>query len=137
MKPSRRRFVLRHTPAERRLASRRAQQATEAFGKSYAIRAGIESLNSGLKRRTGMGRLRTRGRPRVRMAVLLRCAGWNLLRALAAMKKRIKRAAAAAASIFCRPLTHWTRFLAAPELRDGHLTRFPPPWLAAPTLAAA
>ena len=34
------------------------------------------------------GRLRVRGSPRVRMAVLLRCAGWNLFRALAAMKQR-------------------------------------------------
>ena len=136
VKPARRRFVLRHTPAERRLAHRRAHQATDAFGKSYAIRAGIESLNSGLKRRMGMGRLRTRGHPRVRMAVMLRCAGWNLLRALAAMKKRIKRAAAAAASIFCWPLTHWTRFQAAPELRDGYLTRLPRRSLPAPVLAS-
>jgi hypothetical protein len=137
VKPSRGRFVLRHTPAERRLASRRAQQATDAFRDSYAIRAGIESLNSGLKRKTGMGRLRTRGRPRVRMAVVLRCAGWNLLRALAAVKKRIKRAAAAAASILCRPSPHWPRLQAAPELRDGHLTRFPHRSVAAPALAAA
>jgi hypothetical protein len=137
VKPARGQFVLRHTPAERRLASRRAQQATEAFRTSYAIRAGVESLNSGLKRRMGMGRLRTRGRPRVRMAVLLRCAGWNLLRALAALKKRSKRAAAAAASILCRPLMHWTGFQAAPELRDGYLTRFPRRSLAAPVLAAA
>ena len=137
VKPSRGRFVLRHTPTERRLAGRRAQQATDAFRKDYAIRAGIESLNSGLKRKMGMGRLRTRGRPRVRMAVMLRCAGWNLLRALAATKKQIKRAAAAAASILCRPLMHWTGFQAAPELRDGYLTRFPRRSLAAPVLAAA
>jgi hypothetical protein len=137
VKPSRGRFVLRHTPAERRLASRRAEQASEAFGKSYAIRAGIESLNSGLKRRMGMGRLRTRGRPRVRMAVMLRCAGWNLLRALAATKKRIQRAAAAAASILCRPSTHWTGFQPALELHDGHRTRFQGRCVAAPALAAA
>lgn len=81
-------FVLTHTPGERRLAARRAEQATDAFGENYRIRAGGESVNSGLKRRTGMGRLRTRGSPRVRMAVLLRCAGWNMFRALAALKKR-------------------------------------------------
>ena len=82
------RFVLRHTPAQRRLASRRAEQATDAFKENYAIRAGGESVNSGLKRRTGMGRVRTRGQPRVSMAVLFRCAGWNVMRALAALKKR-------------------------------------------------
>jgi hypothetical protein len=82
------RFILRHTPAQRRLAARRAEQATDAFKENYAIRAGGESVNSGLKRKTGMGRVRTRGRPRVRMAVLFRCAGWNVMRALAALKKR-------------------------------------------------
>jgi IS5 family transposase len=81
-------YVIEHTPAERRLASRRAEQATEAFRENYAIRGGGESVNAGLKRKTGMGRLRVRGSPRVRMAVLLRCAGWNLFRALAAMKQR-------------------------------------------------
>ena len=81
-------YVIEHTPAEHRLASRRAEQATEAFRENYAIRGGGESVNAGLKRKTGMGRLRIRGSPRVRMTVLLRCAGWNLFRALAAMKKR-------------------------------------------------
>jgi hypothetical protein len=62
-------------------------QATDAFRENYAIRGSGESVNAGLKRKTGMGRLRVRGSPRVRMAVLLRCAGWNLFRALAAMKQ--------------------------------------------------
>lgn len=35
-----------------------------------------------------MGRLRTRGLRRVRMAAMFRCAGWNVFRALAARKKR-------------------------------------------------
>jgi len=92
-------FVLEHTPRQRRLAGRRAEQSTQAFRQNYAIRAGGESVNSGLKRRTGMGRVRTRGRPRVRMAVLLRCAGWNVFRALAALKKRgIRHLAAFAAA---------------------------------------
>jgi len=81
-------YVVKHTPAEHRTASRRAEQATDAFRENYAIRGGGESVNAGLKRKTGMGRLRVRGSPRVRMAVLLRCAGWNLFRALAAMKQR-------------------------------------------------
>ena len=93
-------FVLRHTPAQRRLAARRAEQATDAFKENYAIRAGGESVNSGLKRKTGMGRVRTRGSPRVRMAVLLRCVGWNMMRALAALKKRgIRDLVAAAAAL--------------------------------------
>jgi hypothetical protein len=82
------RFVLRHTAKQRRLAARRAEQATDAFRDNYAIRGGGESVNSALKRKMGMGRLRVRGSPRVRMAVLLRCAGWNLLRALRALQQR-------------------------------------------------
>jgi len=82
------RIVLRHTAKQRRLAARRAEQATDAFRDNYAIRGGGESVNSGLKRKMGMGRLRVRGSPHVRMAVLLRCAGWNVLRALRALKKR-------------------------------------------------
>jgi len=81
-------FVLRHTAKQRRLAARRAEQATDVFRENYAIRGGGESVNSGLKRKMGMGRLRVRGSPRVRMAVLLRAAGWNFQRALSALKKR-------------------------------------------------
>ena len=51
------RFVLHHTPAQRRLAARRAEQSTDAFKENYAIRAGGESVNSGLKRKTDMGRV--------------------------------------------------------------------------------
>ena len=88
VKQVRNKYVIEHTPAQHRLASRRAEQATDAFGENYAIRAGGESVNAGLKRKMGMGRLRVRRLPRVRMAVLLRCAGWNLFRALAALKQR-------------------------------------------------
>jgi IS5 family transposase len=82
------RYVLDHTPRQRRIAARRAEQATDAFGEHYRVRSGGESVNSGLKRRTGLGRVRTRGQPGVRLAVLFRCAGWNLFRALSALKKR-------------------------------------------------
>ncbi len=125
------RFVLRHTPAQRRLAARRAEQATDAFQENYAIRAGGESVNSGLKRKTGMGRVRTRGRPRVRMAILLRCAGWNVLRALAALQKRGLRDFAAAIATFCRIILGFHRRQAAGKpLAIGSqpiLRRFSPP----------
>jgi hypothetical protein len=81
-------FVLCHTPKQRRIAERRAEQGTEVFRENYAVRAGGESVNSGLKRKLGLARVRVRGAPAVSMAVLLRCAGWNLLRALQALKKR-------------------------------------------------
>lgn len=121
-------FVLEHTPAQRRLAARRAEQATQAFRENYRIRAGVESVNSGLKRRTGMGRLRTRGLRRVRMAAMFRCAGWNVLRALAAFKKRGIRdfaALAALATAFSCLVSAAARQPARSPARRGLLSPFP------------
>ena len=95
------RYVLHHTPAQQRLATRRAEQATDEFNENYAIRGGIESTNSGIKRKTGLGRLRVRGRPRVQMSVQLKCAGWNILRALSIMKMRGIREVSAVAATYC------------------------------------
>jgi len=95
------RYVLHHTPAQRRLAARRAEQATDEFNENYAIRGGIESTNSGIKRKTGLGNLRVRGRPRVQMSIQLKCAGWNILRALNIMKIRGIRDIPAAVTTYC------------------------------------
>ena len=131
------RFVLHHTPAQRRLAARRAEQATDAFKENYAIRAGGESVNSGLKRKTGMGRVRTRGHPRVRMAVLFRCAGWNVLRALAALKKRGIRDFAAAATAFRRIVLGFRRRQAPARPLGVSPPRILRPLSPAPTLPPA
>jgi len=120
------RRVLDHTPRQRRLAARRAEQATEVFQEHYRSRAGIESTNGGLKRRTGMGRLRTRGSPRVRMSILLRCGGWNVFRALAALKKRGIRDFEALAAAF-RRLSHPFRLRQAPRLAPAALLATSPP----------
>ena len=84
----RRRYVVDHTAKQRRLAARRREQATDAFREHYQIRSGIEGTNSGLKRRTGLGRLRCRGAPRVFHAILLKVCGWNVLRAAATERLR-------------------------------------------------
>ena len=130
-------FVLYHTARQRRLASRRAEQATDAFRENYRIRAGGESVNSGLKRKTGMGRVRTRGSPRVRMAVMFRCAGWNLFRALAAFRKRGIRDFVAFAAAFCRILSGWARREALLTPFDDRLRGFLGPSAPSPALAAA
>ena len=78
-----RKFIVTHTAKERRLEDRRREQATAAFAKSYRIRAGIEGTNSGMKRRTGLGRVRARGRPRVFYKIVMKVCGWNILRAAA------------------------------------------------------
>lgn len=91
-------YVLWHTARQRRLAGRRREQNTAVFGERYRIRGGIEGTNSGLKRRTGLGRLRVRGQPGVFHAIYLKVAGWNILRASVCAKMReIVRARALAA----------------------------------------
>jgi len=62
---------------------RRQEEKTDVFKERYAKRSGIESTNSGMKRRLGLGKLRVRGRKAVFHAIHLKVAGWNLLRAVA------------------------------------------------------
>lgn len=88
VKKSRHGYQLDHTAKERRLAGRRREESTEVFRERYRIRSGIEGTNSGLKRRTGLGRLRVRGQPRVFRSILLKVAGWNILRVAACAKMR-------------------------------------------------
>jgi len=79
-------YHLEHTAKQRRTAARRREQETDVFRERYRRRGGIESTNGGLKRRTGLGRLRVRGRPRVFQAIYLKVTGWNILRAAACAK---------------------------------------------------
>lgn len=58
------------------------QEAQSDFKKRYAIRAGIEGTNSELKRNQGLGRLRVRGKERVRLAVCLKATACNVKRAI-------------------------------------------------------
>jgi hypothetical protein len=81
-------YVLRHSGQERRIAGRRREQDTEVFRERYRVRNGIEGTNSGMKRRTGLGRVRVRGRPRVFQSILLKVTGWNILRASVCAKMR-------------------------------------------------
>jgi len=81
-------YRLCHTAKERRLAGRRREESTEVFRERYRIRGGIEGTNSGLKRRTGLGHLRVRGSPGVFKSILLKVAGWNILRVAVCAKMR-------------------------------------------------
>lgn len=82
------RFKLKFTDQARRLAARRREAETDVFRERYAKRSGIESTNSGLKNRLGLGRLRVRGRGAVFRTLLLKVSGWNVLRASASEKLR-------------------------------------------------
>lgn len=90
IKRSRGEFQLRHSPKDRRLAERRREQATVAFKEHYAVRAQIEGTISGIKRKTGAGKLRVRGLKAVAHSILLKLAGWNILRAVVCTKMRKK-----------------------------------------------
>jgi predicted transposase YbfD/YdcC len=81
-------FILEFTDKERRLAGRRVEEKTEVFRERYASRSGIESTNSGLKNRLGLGRLPVRGRGSVFRVILHKVAGWNVLRAAASKTMR-------------------------------------------------
>ena len=81
-------YQLDHTAKDRRIAARRKEQTTEVFTDRYKIRGGIEGTNSGLKRKTGLGRLRVRGRPVVYHSIYFKIAGWNIMRASVCAKMR-------------------------------------------------
>jgi hypothetical protein len=88
VKKTRDSYQLDHTAKDRRIAARRKEQATEVFTDRYKIRGGIEGTNSCLKRKTGLGQLRVRGRPAVCHAIYLKIAGWNIMRASVCAKMR-------------------------------------------------
>ena len=76
------------TMSEHRSCRRRAAEQESEFRECYQARSGIEGTNSGLKRRCGLKRLRVRGRRAVSSSVLLKLAGWNILRAACSQKMR-------------------------------------------------
>jgi hypothetical protein len=82
------RFTIEFTDQAHRTAGRRREEETDVFRERYALRAGIESTNSGLKNRLGMGKLRVRGRGSVFRVIWHKVAGWNVLRAAASEKVR-------------------------------------------------
>jgi hypothetical protein len=79
-------FTIEFTDKEQRLAGRRVEQETDVFRERYALRSGIESTNSGLKNRLGLGQLSVRGLKSVSRVLLHKIAGWNVLRAAASKK---------------------------------------------------
>jgi hypothetical protein len=85
--------VLKVTKSARRRHGRQREEQTEVFRERYRRRAGIESTFSSIKRRTGLGRIRRRGRPSVFMSIALKITGWNILRASSctALQEKVDR----------------------------------------------
>jgi len=125
-------YRLGHTAKQRRLAARRRQEQTDAFRDRYRRRAGIEGTHSGIKRRTGLGRVRVRGKARVFTEILLRLAGWNILRAAVCPTLRQRVAERAQAALgralrgrFLAPLRHFALPQAIPQLIRLQSAPFP------------
>jgi len=89
----RRKFRIQYTDKDLRLAARRIEGLTPERRQEYALRSGVEGTFSRAKAVTGLGRLRVRGIASVSMAIYLKLAGLNILRALGSEKLRKKIAA--------------------------------------------
>jgi len=117
-------YKLEHTAKQRRLAGRRREQDTEVFRERYKTRGGIEATNSGLKRKTGLGQLRVRGRPAVFQAIYLKIAGWNILRASVCAKMRQIVYARANMAVFWLNFAFLSMITAVESVRMAVRTRF-------------
>jgi len=116
-------YRLTHTAKQRRLAARRREENTEVFKERYKIRSGIEGANSGVKRVTGLGQLRVRGRPAVFHAIYLKVAGWNMRPAMVCAKLREIVYERAARAVLCRIFTISRRLLTTLCIYRWHKTQ--------------
>ena len=80
------------------LQERRRYQATAEFRERYAERAGIEGTNSELKRKHGLGKLRVRTGPRVRLAVFFKTLACNVKRLIGYVLDQVRAQPATANS---------------------------------------
>jgi hypothetical protein len=80
--PGKQHFYLRYDRKAVRLAKRRAYEETLEFRDRYRFRAGIEGTISAYDARTGVKRLRVRGREAVRFCATLKATGINIFRAV-------------------------------------------------------
>jgi hypothetical protein len=81
-------YVLKANLVKVNIQERRKAEAAEEWRKRYSVRAGIEGTNSELKRAHGLGRLRVRGKPRVRLTVYFKALACNIKRMVYALLAR-------------------------------------------------
>lgn len=80
--PTRKTRRLRFSREDVAIAQRRQRQETDAFKEAYKIRSGAEATIGHLKNDRGMGCLRVRGSPAVRLTVTLKVLAENCFRAV-------------------------------------------------------
>ncbi len=81
---------VRYAEKEMRVAICRQYEQTDEFRERYRMRAGVEATMSQYDRQTGVGRLRVRGLPAVRLCAVLKAAGINIFRAVAAKAAQLR-----------------------------------------------
>lgn len=74
-----------------RMAQRRQREQSEEWREKYRVRAGIESVNRGLDRRTGLKKLRVRGERAVSHSIYGKVMGWNILQAARGLAQRARK----------------------------------------------
>lgn len=83
-------YQLELRPAQLARDRRLAEQATDKFWEEYGLRSGIEATASELKRAHGVGDLRVRRLPKVRMKAALKVCACNIKRWIRAVLTRIR-----------------------------------------------
>lgn len=102
----------RHEKAKR-MAARRERESSEEWREKYRVRAGIESLNRALDRRTGLKRLRVRGKEAVAHSTYGKVMGWNILQAARAIAQAGRKARKEAREVCAALETIMEAFVAA------------------------
>lgn len=91
VKDGKKRFTLRYTDKDIRLAKRRQKEQSPEFISRYAMRSGVEATMSEFDRLTGIKHLRVRGLHKVRFCAILKGIGINIFRAARVKKARTKQ----------------------------------------------
>jgi DDE family transposase len=89
VKDGKKRFTLRYTGKDLRLAKRRQKEQSGSFISQYALRSGVEATMSEYDRLTGIKRLRVRGLKKVRFCAILKGIGINIRRAERVRKSQL------------------------------------------------
>jgi hypothetical protein len=92
VREGKKRFTLRYTDKDIRLAKRRQKEKSSEFVAQYAMRSGVEATMSEYDRLTGIKHLRVRGLNKVRFCAILKGIGINIFRATRVKVARSRQA---------------------------------------------
>jgi len=108
-----------------RNAQRREREQSEEWREKYRRRAGVESVNRGLDRLTGIKQLRVRGKRAVTHSVYGKVMGWNIVQSARAIRKaaiQARKQAEKAITAYLRSMKRAYRALTQVVLCSIHRT---------------